>query len=171
MDGSMKGRQLKVFHAHLGFYDTVVAAPSQKAALEAWGAGASEFAKGFARLATDPKAVRKALAEPGKVLRRPFGTKGEYKLVSGAVPAQKLPPKRAKRAADVAKQEKRHQAAARKAAERELKDAQQTKIRELAELRKREADLVEEKAAARQRAQKRIERAKSRLAGSKGNLK
>jgi hypothetical protein len=167
----MKGRQLKVFHAHLGFYDTVVAAPSQKAALEAWGAGASEFAKGFARLATDPTAIRQALAEPGKVLRRPFGTKGEYKLVADAVPTQRLSLKRTKSAVDVAKRKKRQQAAARKAAERELKDAQQTEIRELAELRKREADLAEEKAAARQRAQKRIGRAKARLAGSKGNLK
>ena len=30
-------RPLKVFRAHLGFYDTVVAVPSQKAAAEAWG--------------------------------------------------------------------------------------------------------------------------------------
>jgi len=31
-------RRLKVFRAHLGFYDSIVAAPSQKAAAEAWGA-------------------------------------------------------------------------------------------------------------------------------------
>jgi hypothetical protein len=43
MDGSMKGRRLKVFQAHLGFYDTIVAAPSQKAALEARGASSRKF--------------------------------------------------------------------------------------------------------------------------------
>jgi hypothetical protein len=167
----MKSRRLKVFQAHLGFYDTIVAAPSQKAALEAWGASGSEFAKGFARVATDSTAVKTALADPGKVLRRPFGSNGEYKLEPDSVPAQKPTSRQRNLAAEAADQEKRREAAARKAAEHALKEAQQAELRELAELKKREAELAKEKAAARNRAQERIERAKARLAGSKGVLK
>ncbi len=157
-----------MFQSHLGFYDMIVAAPSQKAALEAWGAGASEFAKGFARVATDPVAIKKALAHPGKALRRPFGSRGEYKFESDPVPVPKLTARQRKHAASAAEQEKRREAAARIAAEHELKGAQRAESRELAELKKREAQLAKEKAAARNRAKKRIARARAHLAGSKG---
>lgn len=85
----MAARRLKVFQAHLGFYDTVVAAPSQKAALAAWGTGRGEFAKGFANVTDDPAAVRAALAHPGQVLKRPFGTTGEYRFDAAPVPQPK----------------------------------------------------------------------------------
>jgi len=85
----------KVFRAHLGFYDTIVAATSQKAALAAWGAAPAEFAHGFAKVTTDPKAVAAALRQPGVVLRRPYGSKGEFKLVPDIPTA----PKRRRRAA------------------------------------------------------------------------
>jgi hypothetical protein len=164
----MKGRRLKVFQAHLGFYDAIVAAPSQKAALEAWGASGSEFAKGFARVATDPIAVKKALSDPGKVLRRPYGSNGEFKLEPDPIPAQKPTSRQRKQAAEKADQELRREDAARTAAERELREAQQAELRDLAELKKREAELAKEKSAARNRAQQRIKRAKARLAGTKG---
>ena len=67
-------RKLKVFRAHLGFYDTVVAVPSKKAALQAWGSRQDLFREGFAKPADDPDAVQDALARPGVVLRRPFGS-------------------------------------------------------------------------------------------------
>jgi hypothetical protein len=70
----------KVFRAHLGFYDTIVAATSQKAALLAWGAGPSEFAHGFAHVTEDPQAVEAALKQPGVVLKRPYGSKGAFKF-------------------------------------------------------------------------------------------
>ena len=38
----MAGRKLKVFQAQFGFYDTIVAAPSQAAALRACGFTAGE---------------------------------------------------------------------------------------------------------------------------------
>ena len=79
----------KVFRAHLGFYDTIVAAPSQKAALAAWGASPSEFAHGFAKVTQDPQAIEAALAQPGVVLRRPYGTKGAFKLKPDAPVAPK----------------------------------------------------------------------------------
>jgi hypothetical protein len=73
--------QLKVFRAHLGFYDTVVAASSQKAALAAWGSHRDEFTKGFAAIADEPAAVKAALAQPGIVLKREYGTKGEFMAI------------------------------------------------------------------------------------------
>jgi colicin import membrane protein len=70
--------KLKVFRTHLGFYDLIVAAPSQKAALEAWGAGSNLFAQGFASAVTDPQLTQAALARPGVVLKRQFGSRGEF---------------------------------------------------------------------------------------------
>lgn len=66
--------RLKAFQAAMGFYETVVAAPSKKAALEAWGARQDLFQEGLARLADDPAAVEAALARPGVVLRRAAGS-------------------------------------------------------------------------------------------------
>ena len=64
----------KVFQAHLGFFDTVVAAPSQKAALEAWGSRQNLFQNGTASAATDEDAIKGALAKPGVVLKRLSGS-------------------------------------------------------------------------------------------------
>jgi hypothetical protein len=64
----------KVYEAHLGFYDTVVAAFSQKSALAAWGSSTDLFKMGIARVTDDPAKVKAALAKPGLVLRRPAGT-------------------------------------------------------------------------------------------------
>jgi len=71
-------RRLKVFRAHLGFYDSIVAAPSQKAAAEAWGADVREFAQGFASVTKDKDSVTAACAQPGIVLRRPAGSRGAF---------------------------------------------------------------------------------------------
>ena len=64
----------KVYEAHLGFYDTIVAAFSQKSALAAWGSSTDLFRMGIARTTTDPEKVKAALARPGLVLRRPAGS-------------------------------------------------------------------------------------------------
>jgi len=66
--------RLKVFQAHLGFFDTVVAAPSRAAALKAWGSRQNLFRDGQAKPAHDPGAITAALAKPGIVLRRPVGS-------------------------------------------------------------------------------------------------
>src|SRR5438477_9810194 len=70
--------RLKTFQAHLGFFDTVVAAPSQTAALEAWGARQNLFHAGTASVATDPQAIKAALQKPGVVLKRLAGSGGEF---------------------------------------------------------------------------------------------
>ena len=93
----MTARKLKVFRAHLGFYDTVVAAPSQKAALEAWGARPSEFAKGFADITNDPTAVQCALESPGVVLRRPVGTHGPFLAKPAPISMPKAPRKKSRK--------------------------------------------------------------------------
>ena len=46
-------QKLKVFVTSIGFHDAYVAAPSQKAALEAWGADSNIFAQGIAEQVTD----------------------------------------------------------------------------------------------------------------------
>ena len=70
--------RLKVFAATIGFFDTVVAAPSRKAALEAWGARQDLFGEGLASVTDDPAAETAALAHPGVVLRRAPGSKGGF---------------------------------------------------------------------------------------------
>ena len=72
-------RELKVFRTHIGFDDLIIASPSRKAALDAWGASAHLFAQGFAAETNEPALVKAALARPGMVLRRQFGSQGEFR--------------------------------------------------------------------------------------------
>ncbi len=62
-------RKLKVFRTSTGFHDAYVAAPSRKAALEAWGADANLFARGVAEEVTDPKLTARPLERPGEVIK------------------------------------------------------------------------------------------------------
>jgi hypothetical protein len=71
-------RKLKTYQTSLGFFDLAVAAPSMKAALDAWGSEANLFHQGFAKETSDPDIVAAAMAEPGVVLRRPVGSKGRF---------------------------------------------------------------------------------------------
>jgi len=72
-------RKLKTYVTSLGFFDLVVAAPSMKAALEAWGAESNLFHQGFAREVDDPQIVKAAMAKPGVVLKRPVGSAKQFK--------------------------------------------------------------------------------------------
>ncbi|WP_136163457.1 hypothetical protein [Sphingomonas flavalba] len=71
-------QKLKVFRTPIGFHDAYVAAPSQKAALEAWGSDTNLFASGAAERIDDPELTREPLANPGKVIRRLRGTMAEH---------------------------------------------------------------------------------------------
>src|SRR6476660_6992337 len=71
-------RKLKTYQTSLGFYDLAIAAPSMKAALEAWGAGSNLFHQGFAKEADDPEVVAATIAKPGVVLKRPAGSNGRF---------------------------------------------------------------------------------------------
>lgn len=72
-------RKLKTFQTSLGFFDQAIAAPSMKAALEAWGAESNLFHQGIAKETTDPAIVAATMAAPGVVLKRPVGSSGEFK--------------------------------------------------------------------------------------------
>lgn len=71
-------RQLKTYQTSLGFYDLAIAAPSMKAALEAWGAGSNLFHQGHAKETDDPDIVAATMAKPGVVLKRPAGSSGPF---------------------------------------------------------------------------------------------
>jgi colicin import membrane protein len=71
-------RKLKVFQTSLGFFDQAIAAPSMKAALEAWGADSNLFHQGAAKESNDPEIIAAAMAKPGVVLRRPVGSSGRF---------------------------------------------------------------------------------------------
>jgi hypothetical protein len=72
-----------VFRTPIGFHDAYVAAPSQKAALEAWGADSNLFAQGIAEQVTDPELMEEPLARPGEVIRRVRGSECEHVAALG----------------------------------------------------------------------------------------
>ena len=69
--------KLKVFRTPIGFHDAYVAAPSQKAALEAWGVDTNLFARGSAEQVTDAELIKVPLEHPGQVVKVLRGTKAE----------------------------------------------------------------------------------------------
>lgn len=70
--------KLKVFRTPIGFHDAYVAAPSQKAALAAWGADADLFARGAAEKVTDPALMEAPLADPGKIVKVSRGGEADH---------------------------------------------------------------------------------------------
>ena len=72
-------RKLKTYQTSLGFFDLAIAAPSMKAALEAWGADSNLFHQGAAKESEDPDVVAATMAAPGVVLKRPVGSSGPFK--------------------------------------------------------------------------------------------
>jgi hypothetical protein len=72
-------RKLKTYQTSLGFFDQAIAAPSMKAALEAWGADSNLFHQGAAKESHDPDVIAATMAKPGVVLRRPVGSDGSFK--------------------------------------------------------------------------------------------
>src|SRR6185503_12964927 len=71
-------RKLKTCQTSLGFFDLAIAAPSMKAALQAWGADSNLFHQGVAKKSDDPDVISAAMAKPGVILRRPVGSGGSF---------------------------------------------------------------------------------------------
>ena len=71
-------RRLKTYQTSLGFFDLAIAAPSMKAAAEAWGSRTNLFEQGLAKETDDPAIVAATMAKPGVVLRRPVGSNGAF---------------------------------------------------------------------------------------------
>src|SRR3954468_20305651 len=72
-------KRLKTYETSLGFFDLAIAAPSMKAALDAWGADSNLFHQGAAKQSEDPDVVAATMAKPGVVLKRPVGSNGPFK--------------------------------------------------------------------------------------------
>ena len=134
----MAGRKLKVFQAQFGFFDTVVAAPSQAAALRAWGVNQNLFASGEAKVTTDEAAMAAATAHPETPLRRAAGSTEPFALEPTSLPKVPAAPKMAAvKPAAKAKPSK----PVRPPADRSKLDAAEAALGRLDETRKRkEAD-------------------------------
>jgi flagellar motility protein MotE (MotC chaperone) len=137
---------LKVFRAHLGFYDSIIAVSSQKKAIEAWGASPAEFAHGFAAETHDTTAVEAAMRQPGVVLRRPFGSKEAF-AVEPATPVVKALP-RTKFKAD-ADRKRRADAERRKKEEKARQTAQKALDARLQKIDEQEKKLAAARETAR----------------------
>lgn len=149
---------LKVFRTPIGFHDAYVAAPSRKAALEAWGADKDLFASGSAELVTDPALTAEPLATPGAVVTRSRGSLADHLKAAGrSKPASTAKP--AKEAARTAPPQRvrapkpRPRRDALDRAEAAVAALETRAATERAELDRREAELLKERKAlsARQR--------------------
>jgi colicin import membrane protein len=138
----------------------VVAAPSMKAALEAWGSRSNLFHQGFAKEATDSKAIAEAMAKPGIVLQRPVGSDGAFREHAHLPSAASLYAPRGSRKAKLDKAEPGKQRKVDDKAERHAAAAFE-KAR-----RRRESQRQKEAAAAA----KEFERRKAAMEKAKGRL-
>lgn len=151
-----KPRKLKVFQAQFGFYDSVVAAPSQAAALRAWGARQNLFKDGDARLTEDERAIEAALERPEIPLRRPVGSNEPFSLKPRLPRVQDLPDVAAALTAPkAAKSKAKASSAAPKPIrpkppppDRSAMDAAEAALQEIGSERKREEQGFEERRAA-----------------------
>jgi colicin import membrane protein len=136
-------RPLKVFKTHIGFYDLVVAAPSMKAAAEAWGAKPHIFSQGFAAQTQEVDAVEAALAQPGTVLKRPHGKGGAYKVEPDAIAVPKATVVQKRAAKDAAAEARRREVSQKRAARAQERKAKKDAEEELARIEREEAGLRE----------------------------
>jgi hypothetical protein len=149
--------KLKVYRTSTGFHDAYVAAPSQKAALEAWDSEHDLFARGVAEVVTDPALTKEPLERPGEVIKRLRGTTAEQ---IAALPPNR--PRKPSRRAEPEKVEpsppKKRQSAKPKPAPRPDRTALDDAERALAEAevrhRAEEKALAEEEAALARRRRK-----------------
>jgi colicin import membrane protein len=157
-------RKLKTYQTSQGFYDLAIAAPSMKAALEAWGASSNLFHQGFAKESEDSKVIAAAMAKPGIVLRRPVGSDTAFSEHSGlpsaaSLDAPRRPGKAKPEKAKPAKEQKVDEKAERRAAAAYEKEQQ----------RRERQRQKEEAAAAKARAERKaaMEKAETALNDAK----
>src|SRR3954451_25034600 len=172
--GSLKGagslpktppQKLKVFQAQFGFFDTVLAAPSQAAALRVWGTHRNLFATGHAKPATDEAAVAAALDHPGTLLRRAVGSNDPFSVeptslpkvpdLAAAMPEPESPPKAKPQPKPKPKPKPVRKPSPDRSqlnvAETALQELDDQHVREEADLRRQQEELDAKRAAAQQR--------------------
>ncbi|EQB32732.1 hypothetical protein [Sphingobium ummariense] len=152
-------RTLKVFRTAIGFHDAYVAAPSQKAALEVWGADIDLFARGVAEVVLDETLAAEPLAHPGKVIKRPRGTMAEH---LAALPKTKPVSRDKAGRVGKAKPTPRPDRSALEAAEETLTQARKAQEKKRSELAAREAALRRERQAMDKRHAAEIQRLERR---------
>jgi colicin import membrane protein len=119
-------RKLKTYQTSLGFYDLAIAAPSMKAALEAWGAGSNLFHQGAAKATDDPDVVAATMTRPGSNGR--FAEHAELPdLDDGGAPKKGRRPEPRRRAAPKISVEDSRKAAATFEREQKRRDAERRK--------------------------------------------
>ena len=157
--------KLKVFRMAVGFHDAYVAAPSQKAAVEAWGSDKDVFQRKQAELVTDPELTREPLARPGEVIKRLRGTAAEQIAALGKDDA----PEPAKRREAKARPSKpppkpkpRPSRAALEESEAALAEAEARHDEESKALAEREAALARERRALEKKRRQERERLEAR---------
>ena len=148
-----KARKLKVFRTPIGFHDAYVAAPSQKAALEAWGSDANLFARGSAEQVTEPKLMEVPLERPGEVIKVLRGSEAEQVAALGKAAVTKLK-KRKGRSKPAKPSKPKPSRASLDEAEEELKQLGRIQAKELAEIDK-EMEAIERRRRELQRRQRR----------------
>jgi flagellar motility protein MotE (MotC chaperone) len=138
-----------LFHSQIGFYDTIVAAPSRAAALRAWGVHQDLFANGAAHVATDATIIEAAIAHPEIPLRRAVGSTEAFSLEPAGLPRVPDRPKKSKPEANPAV---RQQPAADRSkldkAEAELRNLEERRKAEEAEFRRQHKELERRQEAA-----------------------
>ncbi len=151
--GRRGARRLKVFRTPIGFHDAYVAAPSQKAALEAWGSDSNLFAAGVAEVVTDPALTEEPLERPGEVVRRLRGSADEQVAALGAGKAKKEGGSRTKSGMTQKRRGPRPNSAAVEKAEAALERAE-ARHRAALEKLKAEAQALDQKRRELERAQR-----------------
>ncbi|OWK30584.1 hypothetical protein [Sphingomonas mucosissima] len=138
--------KLKVYRTPAGFHDAYVAAPSQKAALAAWGSDANLFARGMAEVVSDPALTREPLAHPGEVIRvaRTMADAPDDPLVPARATGRSKASSRADRPAPPAKPKPKPKPsrAAPDKAEAALEAAETRQAEERAQLKREEQELA-----------------------------
>ena len=131
-----------MFIAQIGFYDTVVAAASQTAALKAWGTRQNLFTGGQARLTDDAQAIEAALQHPDVPLKRVVGTNHPFELSPRGLPKIPDAPKQWADEVHTKRPAPRPAKKAKPPANRSKLEQAETAVRKIDEARKREeADL------------------------------
>lgn len=146
-------RKLKTYQTSLGFFDQAIAAPSMKAALEAWGADSNLFHQGAAIESHDPEVIAATMAKPGVVLKRPVGSNGPFgeqaalpanlgggkPVKTGREPKGRKPRQTAARPVDKAAERKAALAYDRERQKREREQAKEEAARQKARERRQQA--------------------------------
>lgn len=158
--------KLKVYRTAIGFRDAYVAAPSQAAALRAWGTQKNLFARGMAELVTDPDLMEEPLARPGELVYRTRGSLTEQVAALGKLPQRKPATQGRAQAVEIPKKAKRIRPkpsrAKLDAAENAITALEEERSQSEAHMRERERALAAERAAMEDRFAKALERLKAR---------